>query len=317
MIWGALNLLFNNASINPGEMAVSGPAAAVQAAGPSAKEYIQRVLEHPKTISAMKDAAMEWVREIPGVKALQKTGSAIGTAREVLNDVRNAPGQPAPGTMTIQPQALRVTTPPPLPGTPVSSSTAIPQSLPPAIPVQAPAIPVSPAAQVARPAMPVESTAQPAAWLDNETTGLPNERMMSNRAAKAQRFIKALGGTQNLPTNQSEWARLADQIGEKPPSLETQAQIEFSLNRRMVTKTETAGVRAETPAAVAKNPKALKIAQQLQEEMQRSGTAPSMPVSLKGNAVDIKSVGPGATVTLKNGKTVVVKELHPDGTFDY
>lgn len=179
---------------------------------------------------------------------------------------------------------------------------------------------------------PVESKAPPSAWLPPEeldnakTTGLPPEKHMANRAAMAQRFVEKIGGTQNLPTNQSEWARLADDLGERVPSKETQAQIEFGLNRRMVTKTETAGTEASTPSAVSRNPKALKIAQKLQAEMESSGTAtkevPSMPVSVKGTAADIKSVGPtvpgiGATVTLKNGKTVIVKELHPDGTFDY
>lgn len=188
----------------------------------------------------------------------------------------------------------------------------------------APSEPIKPA--------PVESKSPPSAWLPPEeldnakTTGLPVEKHMANRAAMAQRFVEKIGGTQNLPTNQSEWARLADDLGERVPSKETQAQIEFGLNRRMVTKTETAGSEASTPSAVARNPKALKIAQKLQAEMESSGTTtkevPSMPVSVKGTAADIKSVGPtvpgiGATVTLKNGKTVIVKELHPDGTFDY
>src|SRR6185369_5720718 len=94
---------------------------------------VREVLEHPKTAAAMKDAAVAWVKELPGVKATVQSVKSLGNIKDVIDDVRGAravsglptaqPPQPAPGSMTIQPQALQRTTPPPLPGTPVSSGT--------------------------------------------------------------------------------------------------------------------------------------------------------------------------------------------------
>jgi hypothetical protein len=249
------------------------------------KELVSQVLDHPKVQAAIKDVAVELAKEVPGVKTTIKAGKVASAAKEVYDDIRGA----------------KATS-----GVPVAAA-------PPPLPAEPPQIPKSePAA-----APPSESTAPPAAYMDTETTGLQVPRHMANRAAMAQRFVDKLGGTQNLPTNESEWVRLANDLGERVPSPETRAQIEFGLNRRMVTKTETPGSIEVTEPAVAKNPKALKIAQQLQEEMRRSGTAPSMPVGVKGNAVDIESVGPGSTVTLKSGKTVTVKKLNPDGSFEY
>lgn len=248
--------------------------------------------------------------------------------------VTAAPSAPEVSAVPASRQLAAAPSPPIVTAPPENTSGVIPGWKPTVLerePVAPVPDPVK-ATPVVETSQPVESKAPPSAWLPPEeldnakTTGLPVERHMANRAAMSDRIAEKMGTTANLPTNQSEWARWAAENDEKMPSLGTQAQAEFKLNRRMVTKTETTGTEASTPSAVSRNPKALKIAQKLQAEMESSGTAtkevPSMPVSVKGTAADIKSVGPtvpgiGATVTLKNGKTVIVKELHPDGSFEY
>lgn len=328
-IGGALGKTAGLATVLIGTPKIPEMAGKVADTVESARDLASRALQHPKVQGALKDAAIELAKEVPGVKTAIKVGKAASAVKGVLDDLNAPPEDPLLEQVTQRygPEAaqsivdrIRAAAPKQLgPGAtitppPADTSGVIPGWKPTILEKEPPA---------ATPEATPESTAPPASFLDNETTGLLPDRLIANRAAKAQRFIKALGGTQNLPTNQSEWARLADQLGEKVPSLETQGQIEFGLNRRMMTKTETPGtVEHTTPSALSKNPKALKIAQQLQAEMERSGTAPSMPVGIKAAAEDVAKVGPtvpgvGATVTLKNGKTVIVKELHPDGTFEY
>ncbi len=94
-IYGTLHALFNDATPAPGIMAVEGPlGAAVQSAtkagGQTAGQFVDAVLQHPKTIAAMKDAAMEWLYSIPAVKAIAKTAKGVSTIKDVIDDVRGA-----------------------------------------------------------------------------------------------------------------------------------------------------------------------------------------------------------------------------------
>jgi len=63
---------------------------ALKSGGPAAAQFVKEVLEHPKTVSAMKDAAVAWVKELPGVKALIQTGKSAGAVKDVIDDVRAA-----------------------------------------------------------------------------------------------------------------------------------------------------------------------------------------------------------------------------------
>lgn len=124
-----------------------------------------------------------------------------------------------------------------------------------------------PPPQAPEPMPPPGSTEPPASFLDQENSGMLHDKLIANRAAKAGRFIDYLGGTQNLPRTQAEWAKVARDMGEEVPSAATQAQIEAGLNKRMVAGTEVPK-RVETiPAHLKNNPKALKIAQKLAESM--------------------------------------------------
>lgn len=273
------------------------------------KEMVSQVLEHPKVQSAIKDAAIELAKEVPGVKTAIKAGKIASAGKEVFDDIRGA--QAVSEIPASTPPALPAQ-PPPIPAEPPIAAAPAPvvhtleQEIerartvgaryymdPSGDPLVPPGKPgsryqkVPPLDQTGVPA-PVASKAEaippgepPSAYLDQETSGLQVPQIAANRAAKAQRFIDKLGGTQNLPRTQAEWAKVASDIGEKPPSLDTQEQITFGLNKLMRAGTERPGEVETLPPAVAKNPKALKIAQQLLEEMQRS-SAPSLPVRVKG-----------------------------------
>jgi hypothetical protein len=183
-------------------------------------------------------------------------------------DKYNRAAQPTPAAPTVD-QPTTVTAPAPQAAAPEATA-----------PIQ-PAIP-DPTAQVGgggpvRPPLATpESTAPPASFLDQENTGLQIPQVVANRAAKAQRFINRLGGTQNLPRTQAEWEKLAADIGEKVPSAETQAQITLGLNKLMRAGAEKPGTLpvpdpTQVPSWVknAKDPiKALKAAEKLREAMQ-------------------------------------------------
>lgn len=111
------------------------------------------------------------------------------------------------------------------------------------------------------------STEPPESFLDQENTGMLHDKLIANRAAKAARFVEHLGGTQNFPRTQAEWAKVSADMGEGVPSDATQAQIEAGLNKRMVAGTEVSKTVDTIPAHLQKNPKALKIARQLEESM--------------------------------------------------
>lgn len=116
----------------------------------------------------------------------------------------------------------------------------------------------------------------PAAYLNQETTGTQNSKLLGNRAAKADRFVKYLGGTQNLPRTESAWAKVATDMGENIPSKETRQAIMDGLNKLARAGKETpTKLQAEPISAAFSNEslpaanrlKALKIAQQLKQSM--------------------------------------------------
>lgn len=131
----ALGML-KTAEPNPGVMAVEGPlGAAIQTAtkagGESAGAFFSKILGHPKTLAAMKDAAMEFVQEIPGVKTAVKAKQALGTIREVMNDLKA--GEVQPPALPIEAPPVGGGTPlrPPLAAKPIApEAVSIPQELP-------------------------------------------------------------------------------------------------------------------------------------------------------------------------------------------
>ncbi len=145
---------------------------------------------------------------------------------------------------------------PEVPAATVAEAAAAPPLTPPeatpAVPPPAASIPPGP---------------PPEAYLNRETTGLQVAPEMANRAAKAQRFIVHLKGTQNLPLTQAEWVKVAADMGEKTPSFATQQYIRQGLNQAMREGTEQPGKVQTIPEHLARNPKALKIAQQLVDMM--------------------------------------------------
>lgn len=131
-IYGALKALFNDATPQPGIMAVEGPLgaavkAATQSGGPSAGKFVADVLQHPKTIAAMKDAAIEWLKEIPGVKGSIKTAKAVSSIKDVVDDVRAAQILAEVPTKAAPPAPIPVRPPlAPKPLTTVPAETAAP-----------------------------------------------------------------------------------------------------------------------------------------------------------------------------------------------
>lgn len=100
-------------------------ASGVKEAGSTALD----ILSHPKVIGAMRDAAIELGKEIPGVKTLIKTGKAFSAGKSVLDDIRGArasaeiPNGPPP----LPEEAASPAAPPQLPE---SAHAEAPQSPP-------------------------------------------------------------------------------------------------------------------------------------------------------------------------------------------
>lgn len=129
-VYGVMKALFETAEPQPGIMAMEGPASAlVQAAGksaPGAGDFISKVLNHPKTVAAMKDAALEWLKELPGVRGTMATAKAASKVKDVIGDVRAA--------QALEDLPIHIQAAPPEVGAPVNGTPLRPPLAQPGVP---------------------------------------------------------------------------------------------------------------------------------------------------------------------------------------
>ena len=189
--------------------------------------------------------------------------------------------------------------------TPAPADTSFVRSVPAEYPtVEAPAsAPAAPSPQAAAPVPTPRTMAQNEAAMMQKSPAPPDtqpsqftstgERKSSalrgeeikamHRIAKAGRYTDALqnGGlrvSDVIRMDDSHWKALADGIGEKIPSPETRAQVIASLKKLQPVKSSAPGpVAVPEPAQPMRQPQhlsphAMSLAQQLEEEMRRSGT---------------------------------------------
>lgn len=328
IMYGLMHSIMSDAVPAPGITAMEGVAApVVKPAAEEAAGFFSRLLSHPKVIDAAKDLATEFINEIPGVKTLTKAGKALKTARGVLNDIR----EPTAGAAT-RPVGAAAMDAPVEPMTPrfeemPAVNTASPVNtgsvpMKPAhvssenghiiihdekgVPLMRVALKDAEAIQT-RPEMP--SAVAPGAASPQGGTGA----MESNSGVNVPRLSSPVAPAEPAaPRTVDEMLQnLRSAIEEKHPDVLTPGKHlgevpHGSYKERWdegsgaptiqsTVKPKSSAVRtvsADSP--LAKNQKALEIAQRLADELEV-----------------------GDMVHLKNGKAVTVKKLNGDGTFEH
>lgn len=294
---GILHSLWKSDPIQPVplEAPVAATQAILKAGGQTAGDFLSQVLQHPKTVAAMKEAAMDWLREVPGVKGMMGTAKAVGKVKGVVDDVRAA--QALSEVPTVQPGAPANGLPlrPPLaqPGVPAPSGPVVPVRPPLAAPVPAPPdIPLAPPASgPVTPVRPPLQAAPPAAYMDTESSGLGVPQLIANRARTAGNIARKLGeqgitdadldALENHPAAYKAFWENAGQLHREGyvPSKDTVTAVKDLLKTGKPTLVKTPAQlvpEPEIPAYLARNPKALAAARALRSSsigdlMQQTG----------------------------------------------
>ncbi len=245
---------------------------ALRSGGPAAAQFVKEVLEHPKTVTAMKDAAVAWVKELPGVKATIQTAKSVGSVKDVIDDVRAA------RAVAEVPTAA---TPPPLPpnGVPLRPPLAEVPPTPPVIPDAPPGIGWVPANRVGR-AYPVKPPLAPLpeatdvgihGGIENTPIPRPADPAITTKLNDLLRKVKIEGGFDpDKPLGEVRGGRYLakfDEGGGEAPVIQSQLRKPTSgvepANPSLIAKDigeKLAGrITVEQFDSMSKNPKALAV----------------------------------------------------------